>query len=298
MHTVADLPIGAKLKFGAYSVNGEKPHRVCWQKVHNDCTLLSEYIEAKLAFDGRELTNPIQSRAEYGNNRYSHSNLHQFLNATADTDWYAATHAYDARPVDARMRSRKNGYANKPGFLHLFEHWELDCIKVSEVKTMLPPADRQDDRRIEYETTQARVFIPSKSNLGIGTAHGEGDVWDFFASMDDESLVARFSVALFCNSSGYMPDHIDDPWYYWLRTPRMDNHSLHFVSEHAIVANCRAYAEYIGVRPALKVSPNAFVTTDPDDGGYYDIISSPDTEVPASLDEILDLCKRSGAKLL
>lgn len=127
MPTIADLPIGAKLKFGAYSVSGEMPHKICWVKAHRDGTILTEFMEDQCAFDAKEPDNPDEYRKSYGNNRCSVSNVQQFLNAEG-TDWFRQKHGCDTAPEDRGMCNGRYGYSHKPGFLHYFEEWEIEAI--------------------------------------------------------------------------------------------------------------------------------------------------------------------------
>lgn len=251
MPTIADFPVGTKIKFGAYSVNGEAPHKVRWIKVHHDGTILSEYMEDQCAFDAKEPDNPDEYRRSYGNNRCSVSNLQQFLNADGE-NW-------------------------KPGFLHYFEGWEVEAIEDSEVITALPKKDIRPGGE-KSETIYAKLFMPSRTNLGGGKENGvdEGEVWDLF-STGEYSRECKFTRELYENTQNDdRPEDPDDTWYYYLRSPNSGNScSVCCVYRDGGIGNAYACDDYLGVRPALKLNPEILISDEPDDEGYYEVLNAP-----------------------
>lgn len=275
MPTIADLPIGAKLKFGAYSVSGETPHKICWVKAHHDGTILSEFIEDQCAFDAKEPDNPDEHRREYGNNRYSQSNVQQFLNAEG-TDWFRPTHEYDKAPEDRLMCNGRHGYVHKPGFLHYFDEWEVEAIEESEVKTALPTKDIPTGAE-KYETIYAKVFLPSKTNVGCGTENRiqEGEVWDLFA--DGANLACLFSPELYTNTPKvFKPEYEDEGWHYYLRSPySCCSFSVCGVGRNGSISDNYTHYDFFGVRPALQLKPEILISDEPDSDGYYEVLSDP-----------------------
>lgn len=265
MSTITDLPIGAKLKFGAYSINGEIPHKICWIKVHRDGTILTEFMEDLCAFDAKESDNPNEYRMKYGNNRYSLSNIQQFLNAE-NIEWFRLTHKYDVSPENHLVYDGKNGYVHKYGFLHYFKEWEIESIAESKVKTALPDKDILTDGE-KYDTFCAKVFIPSKTNMGYGTENNiqEGNVWDLFARVAIRS----------CHFSPKNPAYRNEEWGYYLRTPVHNSTSIaNFVDPYGEI--CNAYAcGSLGIRPALKLKTKTIISDEPDGDGYYAVLSAP-----------------------
>ena len=271
MSTIADLPVGAKLKFGAYRVGDETPHKISWIKVHNDGTLLSEYIEDQCAFDAKEPDSFDEYRRMYGNNRYSLSNIHQFLNATS-YGWYEKAHECDEEPNDDGMTGNKFGYVHKPGFLHYFDSWELEAIDCYEIEARVP----RDD--VEYDTIErfpARVFLPSKTNLFGSTEGGvyEGVQWDMFR-WDDPPIASRFTHELYQDREWEdRPDNETDNFWYWLRTPQQERgYGVRCVNDEGGVSYDYANEFYVGIRPALKLNPETPVSDDPDEYGYYEVL--------------------------
>lgn len=56
----------------------------------------------------------------YGNNRYSVSNIDQWLNSAA-ASWYSAQHSADAPPTSGNVWNGYNPYDTEAGFLANFE---------------------------------------------------------------------------------------------------------------------------------------------------------------------------------
>lgn len=292
MPTIADLPIGAKLKFGAYSVSGEMPHKICWVKAHRDGTVLTEFMEDQCAFDAKEPENPDEYRRSYGNNRYSQSNAHQFLNAEG-TDWFRPTHEYDTAPEDRLMYNGRHGYVQKPGFLHYFDEWEVEAIEESEIKTALPTKDIPTGGE-KHETIYAKVFMPSRTNVGGGTENRiqEGEVWDLFANGANRACL--FSPELYANThNNDKPEYEDEEWYYYLRSP-ISGHScyVHCVGRGGVICYAYAYDDYLGVRPALKLNPEIPISDEPDGDGYYEVLSAPQEIIEIDEEEFFAILKK------
>ena len=284
MPTISDIPVGGKLKFGAYSVAGEEPHKICWIKVNHDNTLLSEFVEDQLAFDAVESDSPNDSHREDGNSRYSLSNLHQFLNSS-EINWFRKTHEYDAPPVEGTMMHRHMEYRNKPGFLSYFKQWEIDTIDDSEIVTRLPGIDNE-----EYENITAKLFIPSESNAGIHENGDtiEGEIWELF------SVGARMTTEAYDNAiNGDSPDTKAKTWHYWMRTPsRAAKNEVCFYDAFELeIYSANPYDNGIGVRPALKLNANTVVSEEPDADGYYEVLLFAEEVVEINDEDFLAILK-------
>lgn len=292
MPTIADLPIGAKLKFGAYSVSGEMPHKICWVKAHRDGTILTEFMEDQCAFDAKEPDNPNVYRRSFGNNRYSQSNVHQFLNAE-EIDWFRPAHEYDTAPEDRLMSEGRYGYVHKPGFLRYFDEWEVEAIEESEIKTALPTRDIPAGGE-KHETIFAKVFMPSRTNVGGGTENRiqEGEVWDLFA--DGASRSCLFSPELYANTpNNNKPEYEDEVWYYYLRSPGSGgSYNVRCVSRDGNIGSTYAYDDCMGVRPALKLNPEILISDEPDGDGYYEVLNAPQEIIEVDEEEFFAILKK------
>ena len=292
---IADLTVGSKVLFGSYSVSGEEPHRIPWIKVHSDCTLITEYIEDQCAFDAREPNSPQRTRRDYGSNRYSTSNINQFLNSSK-TEWFVPQTATDTPPVDANLYGYGGAYHNKPGFLHAFKPWEMAAILHSKLSTLLHPDDMGDEwvGDTDYEKILVKVFLPSRANMnGRGTS--EGCAWEYFIQeFYPDSRRAHLSPQCFafgrCDAK---PDNCDDWWFYGLRTvcTEGDSSTIRIIDDYGDLSYEPANEADLGIRPALVINPETLVTDRPDADGYYVVLEPVADGVEIQEDEFIALIK-------
>ena len=130
--SLSNLPIGAKVKFGKHSINGETAQNITWlvvAKNHsgyptNSVTLLTERIVDMRCFDAAEPTSPNSDVREYGLGRYELSNIRQWLNSNSDS-WYVAKHTYDQTP-NGTYTTKRTEYDTRPGFQKYFSSFEIN----------------------------------------------------------------------------------------------------------------------------------------------------------------------------
>lgn len=270
--TVSSLPCGAKVRFGSYCVGNEGAYSIRWIKVNSaDTTLLAEHIEDFRAFDARELDSSEEYRREYGNNRYSVSNIDQFLNSTGD-EWYHPQHNTDAPPT-GELTYDGTPYLNHPGFLAYFSEAELEAIMPTDIVVALPQCDSDDH---DYEIITRKVFLPSRTNIfGRATRNtNEGERWDYFRNGRGTVATATEEAIENTTLNGAPQDEATS-WYWWLRSP--DAGSAYYarcVSGGGYGSYALASRGIIGVRPALTINPEILVSDEPDDEGYYNVILS------------------------
>lgn len=138
---ITELPLGSLVLLGAY-----KGVPLKWMKVDNQILCLSTNI-GRFEFDSPEKDNPIDLRKDNGDNRYSFSNIDQFLNNTGE-NWYISTHEYDERPP----------YADAPSFLTEFKEDELDCMEDHRFEAI------DSDNNVSEWMTR-KVWLPSVNNF-------------------------------------------------------------------------------------------------------------------------------------
>ena len=125
---ISNLSLNSKVKFGKY-----QGKQIIWKiadKNHsgypsNSVTLVSDDIICLKAFDAKEPTNNVDTRKAYGNNRYSYSNIRQWLNKSG-YPWYTSQHSADTPPNGAGVDA--NPYDVESGFLTEFLNDELNAI--------------------------------------------------------------------------------------------------------------------------------------------------------------------------
>ena len=160
-------------------------------------TLMTKNIIRKASFDAPEPNNTNSYRKNGGNNRWSVSNIRQWLNSNgAAGSWWSAQHEYDASPTSGNLSGADTAYADAPGFLAGFSANVLQHFTDITNTTALHTSDGGG-----FETTVDKVFLPSFTEMGLAT--GEGS-----------HLSIRYPDA---NSRIKQWNGSDD--YYWTRSP-------------------------------------------------------------------------------
>lgn len=139
-------------------------------------TLMTKNIIRNAAFDAKEPNNPLEdlswqgerTRASYGNNRWSVSNIRQWLNSSGEAGkWFTKQHDYDEPPISDYIGNSNGAYANDPGFLAGFSDEVIQHFTDITNTTVLCTADGGGS-----ETTVDKVFLPSYTEMGFGDYNG------------------------------------------------------------------------------------------------------------------------------
>lgn len=274
--TLADLSIGSKVKFGKYQVNTEDAQPIIWTIVaknhtgypENSVTLHATEILDLRCFDAIEPDNSNPNRAEYGNNRYSLSNIDQWLNKNATANaWYSATHTADHSPdTSAGVGDYGTQYASHPGFLNGFTADEINAILSTTIRVVKPGMDGDS-----YEDIQRKVFLPSITEVGLPHENNiaEGSAWGCYTS--DSARIGYVTQQCFSNTlSSSKPSSKTTAWYWWLRTPYYSRaHLARAVFSDGSLLFRYVCDGYYGVRPALNLSSSLLVSDSTDADGCY-----------------------------
>lgn len=281
---LSNLPIGAKVKIGKYSVNGEVAQDIIWlivAKNHSgypsdSITLLTEKIIDLRCFDAKEPNNPATNRPTYGNNRYSQSNIDQWLNKDA-YDWYIASHIYDQSPNNVNVAG-ETYYAMRPGFLHEFSPGEKNIILNTTVRVIKPVADGG-----EYEDISRKVFLPSCTEVGLANEANvpEGSLWSYFSTQSRRAYLTNQAFERTLSTD--KPSAVTNTWTWLLRTPGQNAIDVQtvYIDDSRLIA--RAYEGSKGVRPAINVLSTALLSDSIDGDGCYTIIGNSAPPQPTSL---------------
>ena len=131
-------------------------------------TLMTKFLIRKAAFDAAEQSNSNSDRKSYGNNRWSVSNIRQWLNSSgAAGSWFTAQHDYDAPPTSANVSDAAGAYADAPGFLAGFSADILQHFTDITNITALHKVDNGGSSGGSEETVD-KVFLPSNTEMGLG----------------------------------------------------------------------------------------------------------------------------------
>ena len=285
--SISALPVKAKVKDTSTTYYGIP---IIWEigdKNHsgypaNSVTLVAANILKLACFDAKESGNSDSNRRNYGNNRYSLSNLRQWLNK-AGSPWYQAQHGADAAPTNANVWNNYNEYDDEAGFLTGFSAQMLAAI----LNTTLTVAKASVDGG-GSETVTDKVFLLSKAEVGLGAENGvsEGSTLAMFS--DNASRQCRPTAQAVSNSE-YTSSSLSasQPWWYYLRSPyaSYSNYVRSVISDGTLYSGhrSRAYSGDGGVRPALNLSSSILVSDSPDSDGAYTIVWNQAPTTPPSI---------------
>lgn len=277
--TLSNLAVGAKVKFGRYQVASEAAQEIIWKiaaKNHsgypaNAITLITANIIDLRASDAKEPSNSDSNRQSFGNNRYSMSNLDQWLNKdSAAGAWYVAAHGADAPPdTSASVDNRNTQYSAKAGFQNLFTAAEKAAILNTTIRVVKASIDGGGSENITR-----KIFLPSTTEVGLENESGiaEGSKWALFT--DNVSRMSYLTQQARSNTpSTSKPSEVGETWPWWLRTPRASGSNLvRYVYPDGTLHYLHAYSGHYGVRPALNLPSSILVSDTTDADGCYTIV--------------------------
>ena len=282
--SISALPVRAKVKDTSTTYYGVP---IIWEigdKNHagypaNSVTLVAANILKLACFDAKESGNSDSNRRSWGNNRYSLSNLRQWLNKSG-SPWYQAQHGADAAPTNSNVWDGYNEYDDEAGFLTGFSAQMLAAI----LNTTLTVAKASVDGG-GSETVTDRVFLLSKAEVGLGAENGvsEGSTLAMFS--DNASRQCRPTAQAVSNSE-YKTSSLSasQPWWYYLRSPHASySYYVRFVNSDGTLNSSNAYIGSYGVRPALNLSSSILVSDSPNSDGNYTVIYNSAPSAPPSI---------------
>ena len=279
---LSNLPTGAKVKFGKFQVNSETAQSIVWTVVAknhqctpayptNAITLHAAEILDLRCFDAKEPSNSNSDRQNYGNNRYSVSNLDQWLNKdAAGGAWYSAAHSADHSPdTSAGTGGYGTQYATRPGFLNGFTDEEKAAILSTTIRVVKPSVDGGS-----YEDVVRKVFLPSTTEVGLSNENSiaEGAAWGYYTS--NTARIGYVTQQCFSNTpSSSKPSSKTTAWYWWLRTPNYSfANGARIVYSDGGLNGRYACSGSGGVRPALNLSSSLLVSDSTDSDGCYTFV--------------------------
>lgn len=134
-------------------------------------TLMSHNTLETMMFDNQEINNSNTNRQNFGNNRYSYSNIRQWLNSSAAAgSWYTNQHSADAAPDYA---------TTKAGFMSYFDDDFIAVLgktKIRIAKNTVTDGGGYEDISNEY------FYLASKTEVGLGNENNiaEGTLFPYF----------------------------------------------------------------------------------------------------------------------
>lgn len=310
MATLSSLPIGAKIKV-PHSVMGNiiflKADQNHTGYPENSTTLITDELILLRAFDAKEPNNTNSARRDYGNNRYSVSNIDHWLNSTASAgQWYSPQHSTDQSPNSTNVVT-KNPYDTDAGFLNGFDTRFIEAIQDTTIKVARNTVTDGGG----YDTLVRKVFLPSKAELFNQAENSimEGSLLQYFQANTDSIRIAKISTyaAEDNNNKGSSSVTAGTANWYWMRTPNSsESYYVRNVNSGGSLGEHGANNGYDGVRPLCNLNSETLVSDQPDSDGYYSLILGATGEIeltynvketatmPTAVNVELDLVKTFG----
>ena len=195
-------------------------------KTHS-LTLIPQNCIESLMFDNKEPNNPNSDRKNYGNNRYAHSAIRQWLNSSANAgSWWTSQHTYDATPDYA---------TTKDGFMKGFDPYFLDVIGKTSIivaKNTVTDGGGSETLSDEY------FYLMSKQEVGLGAENNiaEGQQFPIFTDANSRKRTYNGSST-----------------YWWLRSPSSSSsNDARGVGTDGSGGNSYAYSAR-GILPACNI---------------------------------------------
>lgn len=260
---LSSLPIGASIKFGKHSVNGETAQPIVWvvaDKNHSGypsgaVTLLSKQVIDLRAYDAEE--SPY-NYTENGNINYALSNLNQWLNSDAsEGQWYSPTHDKDTPPNQTNVQ-RAAEYYTRPGFLYNFAS--------SERAALLPTTIKVDTGSGTYTTITPKVFIPSTGEFGMVSSPTDGS--SVLAYISQFGGVAPLTNQAYQNSTCTEKRNPPNNTTQWTRNPSTEG-MCYALYESGSSSRQNPYWSAMGVRTIINLAGSMEVSTTTDSEGCY-----------------------------
>lgn len=281
---LSNLPIGSKVKFGKHSINGETAQDIIWLVVaknhsgypSNAVTLQAASIIDLRCFDNPESTNSADRNTQ-GNNRYSVSNIDQWLNSNGGGgSWYSAQHSADASPTQNDTK-----YADRPGFLYHLTDEERAAILPTTIRVVKPSVDGGG-----YEDIIRNIFLPSITEIGLGNENStpEGTMWEYYTSNGATRRTCSITTQVYNYSKSTNKPTVGSAWVWWTRTPSFSSdYNVRVVSQYGQVTFEPAYIWLRGVRPALNLAGTRSISDTTDSDGCYTLNWNAAPPVPTTL---------------
>ena len=287
--TLGSLAVGAKIKDTSTTFLGSP---IIWLKADKDhadypsnsTTLITEKIIALRAVDAKEPNNSDTNRQSYGNNRYSLSNIDQWLNSDAAAGgWYSARHDADQAPTNDYVYSNYNEYDQDAGFLNGFSDFFKKSLLDTTLKTVLNTVTDGGS----YESITRKIFFASTTEVGLANENSiaEGSILSLFSANTNDCRKA-YPTAECVADSEYTNSSFNTSaaWYWWLRTPySSSSRSVRNVNSGGTLSNSYACRGNYGVRPLCNLSSDILVSDTVDEDGCYVIELPPEAPTKISI---------------
>lgn len=241
-------------------------------------TLMSKKIIQFMPIDANEPDSPVSGRNTYGNNRYTHSNWHQWANSNAPSgSWYVPQHPHDEPPSIENGIPEECAYDAMDGFLRMLPDEFVDAILETTILTQLPDSSFSKVN----DTTIAKVFLPCAAELGWEESWGavsNGVKYAIFDLCDGFSL-GFVSPAAAERRYPSQSEYADSAYTWCSRTAEIKaGTSMRVSPSNGTVSTGTASYPY-GIRPAMNLPASMLISSVPNQRGHYETASQSDERI-------------------
>ena len=239
---------------------------------------MTAQIIKMLCFDAMEPSSSDSNRRSYGNNRYIHSNLRQWLNSAAGAGaWYTAQHSADQGPDASHVWSNTNPYLTLAGFLNAFTANERAALLSTTITVGKSSTDGGGT-----ETCTDLIFPLSCTEVGLTGDHTCGSKLAIFS--DNASRIATVTAECVANSNYSSNPAANAAWYYWLRDAYAgsSNDARRVLTDGTLHRYYASYG-YYGLRPACNLSSEILISDSTDADGCYTVIYNQAPTAPGTI---------------
>jgi hypothetical protein len=276
--SIKSVKVGDYIKFGRY--NGDS---ILWRVINinedGSAMIFSEKILCLKPFDAAESGvvgelgggfTTDEFRQKYGSNKWSNSNLHEWLNSSQKKVKYTTQ-----APTDKAVYGGMNNYEAEAGFLSNFTQKEQEYIMSAKHKCLLAEVDNGPNisgskahlfntdiksaitnyESSYYENIMDKVFVPDIKELH-DYVYARG--WDYRRVPTDKALDISEKLWDGSNMRKYYEKKAAKGWFFWLRTPSSYfSSSMRFVNQNGLISEIGAISGNCGIAPALNLKAAA-----------------------------------------
>lgn len=250
VYATSNIEVGDYIEFGTY-----ESEELVWQVIgfdlNGNAILWSNYVIELLAYDAAESGisgSGLSSSDKYGSNRFSDSNIKEWLNSDSTYVQYSTTRPSEEAIVSFESfddDSAQGSYDRKAGFLSGFSQLEKEQLVNRDYMTKY--VSNNIDNNFTYSIGRLEEAY---RNLAIGNSLSD-DSRVFLLSMQ-ELIEWPVKNGIELTKSLQGDDHSQ---YYWLRTPDGKNFKTVMSIDHAgnVFKTDANYAQ-TGVVPAISIN--------------------------------------------
>lgn len=285
---LSSLPVGALVKDVGTTYN-DVP--IIWQIMEHghegdpegSTALVTQKLITIKCFDSKEPENTEKDIREYGNSRYLYSNILQWLNSDAAAgQWFSPQHNADAAP--SSDNTYKNSYDQEKGFLAYFSDEFKSALFIVEKKVCHEEPRLVGSWIVTYDIVSKKVFLLSIPEVGLEKKIiinsellpiEEGSTYELF---NTESNRIAYPTPEAAQKAGNGAIDSDRPANWWIRTEGSSYSMVEFIDTDGSYASTNPHNDtWEGVRPAIVISSDLYVSDNADSDGAYTIIWNPPT---------------------